>query len=460
MILHLGCGEQYLSGALNIDRHDTTVADARADARMLPVRAQTCDAVVANHLLEHLGYVGAIHALAEAFRVLRPGGRLEVETPDPQRSFEAFVADESPAHRAAVLTWIFGEDQAGQGHVLLFPEALLRKVVHESGFTDVVMQEPHTHRHRWGQRLVARRGDHPASRLVARLRPVVADQVLDGTTPQEALELERVVWAGLRTCWHDDAAPDSVLDRLLEITVVAPRVIIALAHQSDAAFLESAGGVSLASCRGVAEALREAHHVRVLRHAFCVLCAGTNDVADGYEHLRAAAVEIARAWLTQLPASPARDLSDQLEAHGVALDLPGSAMPGDLEVSAGRRDVEGRRPAWPRHELLTREHLADRARWFCDVGIRCFARGRLDEARLLFRLAVCSKVEGLYPVWNMARLQTVLGQRRNAQAFYRGALDFPLPQRLEARIRDEEQRCAAGEVFADPVAVGTGVDRR
>ena len=93
MKLHLGCGGQHRPGAINVDRHDLRVADLCADARRLPVGTETCDAVVADHLLEHLGYVGATYALAEMFRVLRPDGRLELETPDPGASFEAFLSD-------------------------------------------------------------------------------------------------------------------------------------------------------------------------------------------------------------------------------------------------------------------------------------------------------------------------------------------------------------------------------
>lgn len=456
MKLHLGCGGQYCPGAINVDQYDLRVADLGADACRLPVGTETCDAVVADHLLEHLGYVGATYALAEMFRVLRPGGWLELETPDPAPSFEAFLSDESPTHRAAVLTWIFGEEQAGQGHRLLFPAELLQTMVTAAGFERQADEPPRTHRHRWGQRLVARRGHDPVARLVAGLRPTVSGLV-DGMPPQEALELEHTLWDGLRRGCQE---PGSTLERLLEIAIVAPDMAIALARQVEAKELEPLAGVSLRRLSRVAEALCEAGHVHVLRQGFTVLCAGVNEVADGHEHLLRASGAVARAWLDRPPVDPPRDFVRRLEAEGVALGLKAQSMPGDLDVSAGRMAVDGRQVAWPAHELFTREHLAARARWFRDVGIRCFGLGHHDEARQLLRLALCSRIEGLYSAWNMARLQSAVGQPDNAQGYYQGALSFPMPETLKARIRAEQQRCAAGEPAIEPVPVGTGVDRR
>lgn len=89
-VLDLGCGKGRFATPLRrrgaevvgIDLsaamlgHATGIDRARASARRLPFAAGAFDAVVAVEVLEHVGAVGPV--LAEARRVLRPGGRLVI----------------------------------------------------------------------------------------------------------------------------------------------------------------------------------------------------------------------------------------------------------------------------------------------------------------------------------------------------------------------------------------------
>ena len=60
----------------------------RADAAMLPLRSGTADVVLAADLTEHLDDVTLARILREAGRVLAPGGRLVLYTPDRDHFFE------------------------------------------------------------------------------------------------------------------------------------------------------------------------------------------------------------------------------------------------------------------------------------------------------------------------------------------------------------------------------------
>ncbi|MBM3649787.1 MAG: methyltransferase domain-containing protein [Alphaproteobacteria bacterium] len=75
----------------------------------------TVEDVYASHVLEHLGHAGELRqALAEIFRVLRPGGRLLASVPDLEILCQLFVHPEStPRHRLKLMGFMFGaqEDQ-------------------------------------------------------------------------------------------------------------------------------------------------------------------------------------------------------------------------------------------------------------------------------------------------------------------------------------------------------------
>ncbi len=465
MKVQLGCGRQYLPGAVNIDRYDLTVADLRGDAGFLPIRSGCIGSVVAHHLLEHLSYVETLYGLAECYRILQPGGDLEIETPDAEASFQAFVNGKEDSDRAAALTWIFGEARLGQSHKVLFPRELLSKLVSEAGFFRVAFEAPRTHLHRWGTRLTARKdASRRGAALLSHLRPVIAFDVLHHGTPEEALELEHALFDPLRRCVEAAPTAEEKSAILLRTAVVAPAVISALGA------LGRVGGAVGAVCGNAAflerleetgRALLEADVCGVLREAFVVFCSGVNEVADGYEHLLNAASGVARDWLESPPGNPREALLRGLSDRGVRLNPPSeTAVEGDRDMASGSVSIAGRKPPWPRHCLFTRAHLVDRAGWYRDVGIRCFGLGRLDLARRLFRLAINSKLEGVYAVWNMARLQAAMGHITGAEAFYRAAFAFPMTKGVKERIQRELHTLSSGsDRCLGPVPVGEGTDR-
>lgn len=93
--LDVGCGLNKRSGAIGVDRNPRTAADVLADLDRgcLPFRESSVAAIFLVHVVEHLGDV--IRTVEEAHRVLRPGGRLVIET--PHCSDASSFAD--PTHR-------------------------------------------------------------------------------------------------------------------------------------------------------------------------------------------------------------------------------------------------------------------------------------------------------------------------------------------------------------------------
>lgn len=99
--------------ATGVDASETGVARARerfpglrfevADIAALPFEAASFDKAVAADVTEHLDDATLRAALAEAHRVLRPGGTLSVHTPNPRHLIERLKArnlilEQNPTH--------------------------------------------------------------------------------------------------------------------------------------------------------------------------------------------------------------------------------------------------------------------------------------------------------------------------------------------------------------------------
>lgn len=140
MKLNVGCGYAYLAGYLNIDASAESLADAVMEAHDLKISSAVVDDIVAEQLIEHLGFFKGKYFLAECFRVLRPGGTLRLETPHLERSFEIFLTGDRTAREDA-LTWLYGGESTHMQHRFCFPLELLRELAIETGF-DLLRHEP------------------------------------------------------------------------------------------------------------------------------------------------------------------------------------------------------------------------------------------------------------------------------------------------------------------------------
>ncbi len=81
--LDIGCSDKKLSGYIGMDCRDLPGVDIVHNIEVLPwpFASDSCDHIVASHVLEHIKPWKAIDVMDEAWRVLRIGKEMKITTP-------------------------------------------------------------------------------------------------------------------------------------------------------------------------------------------------------------------------------------------------------------------------------------------------------------------------------------------------------------------------------------------
>lgn len=153
--LHLGGGG--LPGWLNSDIFPAHWRIVRLDAtRPFPLPTASFSFVFSEHMIEHIPVAGARRMLAESHRVLRPGGRIRIATPDFARVVQLYgntaltdknylcwsiahnhLASDLPADVVVINSLFHDHD-----HQFLYDEAALTALLAAAGFVDIVRYGP------------------------------------------------------------------------------------------------------------------------------------------------------------------------------------------------------------------------------------------------------------------------------------------------------------------------------
>jgi predicted SAM-dependent methyltransferase len=149
--LILGASRHHLDGWLATDLIPKTRAVVYLDAtEPFPFPDASIDRILCEHMIEHVPAESGAGLLAECRRVLAPGGRLRLATPDLRNVLSLGEADLDDRRRRYV-AWSnaeFGQEEAGAvtvinrlfrewGHQFLYDESTLREALATAGFVDV-----------------------------------------------------------------------------------------------------------------------------------------------------------------------------------------------------------------------------------------------------------------------------------------------------------------------------------
>jgi len=151
--LNLGCGDKILEGYVNVD-----VAASRAGRRpdvlcdlhkLEPFETDSCDQVMAIHVVEHFYRWEVVDVLREWLRVLKPGGRMILECPNLLTACQMVLANPQtaagPGPEGQRSMWVLYGDPAWRDPLMChrwnYTPDSLRAVMQEAGLVNV-RQEP------------------------------------------------------------------------------------------------------------------------------------------------------------------------------------------------------------------------------------------------------------------------------------------------------------------------------
>jgi hypothetical protein len=168
--LHLGCGEVYLAGYVNVDYppegHTVMTgvqADVYADLRTLDYPEGSVGEVRLHHVFEHFTRGTALGLLIRWYRWLAEDGTLMIETPDFDRMVQSFRRARTAGGRGLALRHIFGSHEAAWAvHCDGWYPARFEHVLPALGYCDLELK-----RSKW-------RGTHNVTAVARKRAPVAS----------------------------------------------------------------------------------------------------------------------------------------------------------------------------------------------------------------------------------------------------------------------------------------------
>ncbi len=148
--VHLGCGQHYAEGMVNVDVNPFVRSDVWLDLRKgLPFADGSVDAIYCCHTLEHFHEWDVRGILRECLRILKPGKGIRIVTPDLQKSVEAYLRGDReffsgfPDKRESMGGKLANHLLCRDQHRLVFDFGFWSEILKSEGFEPVRECSPH-----------------------------------------------------------------------------------------------------------------------------------------------------------------------------------------------------------------------------------------------------------------------------------------------------------------------------
>jgi predicted SAM-dependent methyltransferase len=156
--LQIGTSNTPLAGWLNTDFILENPSVVYLDAtRRFPFPDRVFDYVTCEHMIEHIDYASGETMLRECFRVLKPGGKIRLSTPDlrmitslcaepptePQKKYVDFIIERvMPEVKECKAVFVVNNAFRAWGHQFLYDPATLRQLLAKQGFENLREYKP------------------------------------------------------------------------------------------------------------------------------------------------------------------------------------------------------------------------------------------------------------------------------------------------------------------------------
>jgi hypothetical protein len=104
---NMGCGRDKLRGYIGVDKY-TEQADIKEDLYEMAAPDNCADEIFASHVIEHLPYHRTPELLTKWLNMLKPGGKVIIETPDLLEMCKDFVNAKTDDERFMMTVVIYG----------------------------------------------------------------------------------------------------------------------------------------------------------------------------------------------------------------------------------------------------------------------------------------------------------------------------------------------------------------
>ena len=136
MKLHLGCGNKYIEGYVNIDiRYLPGVDEVNNVGRLRNYKSHSIDVIYASHVLEHFSRWEYESVLKRWYELLKPGGVLRLGVPDFGEIVEYYNKTKDLRSVSGML--YAGQDYPENNHYWVWDFNTLSKELKEIGFNNV-----------------------------------------------------------------------------------------------------------------------------------------------------------------------------------------------------------------------------------------------------------------------------------------------------------------------------------
>jgi predicted SAM-dependent methyltransferase len=155
--IQIGSGSNILEGWLNTDVVPAPNVFFLDTTKRFPIDEKTFDYIYSEHHIEHLTYQEGVGMTREAYRILKPGGKMRIATPNlavllslyepsnsqQQEHYMEFITNKFiPYAKVSKPIFVINNAFHNWGHRFLYDRETLQMIMEEVGFVDIIVTKP------------------------------------------------------------------------------------------------------------------------------------------------------------------------------------------------------------------------------------------------------------------------------------------------------------------------------